>query len=1359
MLIKTKTKALYLTFITLIFLLVPALSWAVDTEIKINDGEKATPNILFIMDTSGSMRTEVPNTGKTRLRVLQDSLQQIIQNIPGTINVGLMRFSGDNGDFDDDGVYNDSYSPDAFEWVHGPSFPVSSLQDPAQPILVKNILMNVVNDANHRGMFDLTGDNLPDPTSGESVGDYLVRLSNSWNYGGSTPIVDALYEAARYFRGDAVSYGRHAPADKRAAHPSTYNGSLYEELSSSQTCTREICTPESSCDVATKSDPCPTKQVSYTSSTYVDATCVDVTGTIQCQAGETTCGSGQNCVQGETYRQRCWGTNSCGSGQNCTPSPGGTQTCSAGVTSCGSGNNCQLASVTRVECPAGDTTCGSGNNCSLKPTNKVNCPYGVQSCGSGNNCEVYSTSPITCDVDDGSCGVNCTPFQSTTDQTCSTPTCGENCVNNPIDNWTCPDNIYDLENNMCLNPVNNPIDNYTCTSSTTRYQCDFEHYRCDDNPVYECDSVALTECDADPIYHCDSIPLYTCSDNPEYTCKETVKECTHEVCVSSPPAWNLVGSPLYDSPIRERCQSNSIVLLSDGRPDTSHRSDSEKELSRGRVEALIGSSYLPSGSCAPIPGEIPGINTMADGRCGPELARFLATEDQSSVLDDEQTIVTHTIGFGLAGNTLAQDYLRSLATNGRGNYYAVNTASELINAFKSVISATEAVAKTFSAPVYTVDPASFLAHSDEIFIPMFNQKDSPLWEGNLKKFKLLNGKIVDSNNAVAMDSASKLKASATDLWTTTGSISQDVVRSGGMISKLDPANRTLYTDKPNNTLISLDKTESQITLAMLGVSSQTPAYRNALLDFIKGYKADGTSNRHHIGAIVHSKPVLVNYSSSQRLIFFGTNEGYLHAVNAATGEESFAFMPRNLLPDIDIQYRNDASEEHTWGVDGPITVWKHDHNNDGQITTGSSGDFVYVYFGLRRGGRVYYALDVTDPSNPSILWRIDNSSSGFSSLGQTWSKPTLAKLRYKNASNSIVFKEVLVFGGGYDTSVDQETLPRSSISMGNAIYIVDAKTGALVKSFTDSNMASVPGDIRILDIDRNGSLDRLYFADTSGNIWRIDINPMADPSDMYDLSDAKLTRFATLGAPTSGTGDVRKFFYEPDVALFRYRGKFILTIAIGSGYRAHPLNAAISDRFYVLMDENVFDLPPTSFTAITNSDLASISSLNGKALPETNYKGWYLDLPGNDEKVLSPALTFLNKVIFTTFRTRNTLNTLDVCEFQSSNAAKAYVLDLLKGTATVDLNRDGVVDSSDNGVDISYGEIVGAPQVIFKAPAASDGTACTSADDCHQGVDIRIGDKSVAVIDSSNASGSTATGNVDIGSILPKVFWLDHDTE
>ncbi len=151
-----------------------------------------------------------------------------------------------------------------------------------------------------------------------------------------------------------------------------------------------------------------------------------------------------------------------------------------------------------------------------------------------------------------------------------------------------------------------------------------------------------------------------------------------------------------------------------------------------------------------------------------------------------------------------------------------------------------------------------------------------------------------------------------------------------------------------------------------------------------------------LGDMLHSAPLTINYGAlgsftqanpDLRLVV-GTNAGFLHMFGTSDGVEDWAFFPKELAPVLAKRLDNQVSNKHVYGIDATPVAYIKDVNNDGTISA-AAGDKVFVYVGLRRGGRAYYALDLSVPDSPKFKWMIDNNTTGFSELGQSWSEPVI----------------------------------------------------------------------------------------------------------------------------------------------------------------------------------------------------------------------------------------------------------------------------------------------------------------------------------------------------------------------------------
>jgi type IV pilus assembly protein PilY1 len=319
-----------------------------------------------------------------------------------------------------------------------------------------------------------------------------------------------------------------------------------------------------------------------------------------------------------------------------------------------------------------------------------------------------------------------------------------------------------------------------------------------------------------------------------------------------------------------------------------------------------------------------------------------------------------------------------------------------------------------------------------------------------------------------------------------------------------------------------------------------------------------------------------------------------------------------------------------------------DNNNNGIIEPGN-GDKVYLYTGMRRGGRSIYAFDVTPTSilsspsatggiTPKFLWRIQGGAAGdFAGLGETWSRPRVTTIRIKctsgdtscddgvSATPDSKKKTVLVFGGGYDPGQDN-AFPAAADSMGNGIYIVDPLNGSLVwrvggtgsgAPLVRSEMKyAIASDVALLDSNGDDAIDRLYVGDTRGQVFRIDLGDQIDPSAgtaILKNGGSSGYVFADVGC-TGGTRtndcsatlkyDRRKFFYMPTLVQTRDTTYSATAdydlIAIESGDREDPLDKLtealsvdpVHNRIYAFRDYNYrFGAPGSTPTALTESDL------------------------------------------------------------------------------------------------------------------------------------------------------------------------------
>ncbi|MBA3564137.1 MAG: hypothetical protein H0W33_09055 [Gammaproteobacteria bacterium] len=427
-------------------------------------------------------------------------------------------------------------------------------------------------------------------------------------------------------------------------------------------------------------------------------------------------------------------------------------------------------------------------------------------------------------------------------------------------------------------------------------------------------------------------------------------------------------------------------------------------------------------------------------------------------------------------------------------------------------------------------------------------------------------------------------------------------------------------------------------------------------------------------------------------------------------------MPQELLPDLKTLFDDPAASDKHYGIDGSLRSLVFDEDRNGII---SGNDRVYLYFGMRRGGDTYYALDVTDKASPQLMWIKDGAD--YAGLGQTWSTPLATRVDVSGAAYTNNDEQfVLIFGGGYDTSQDNEDY--SADSLGNGIYMVDAVSGALLwraggpgsgaDMIVNEMENAIPGDVRVIDLNQDGFADRMYAADMGGRVFRFDVFNGQSPTSLVTGG-----MFATLGAADLAAppplSENRRFYNSPDVSLVNSELAGVppfLNIAIGSGYRAHPLNTGIQDRFYGLRDPNVFTkLTQPEFdaiTPITDAVLDDVTSVLGPVIPPSS-RGWKINLAGG-EKVLAEARTFDDQVFFTSLTPLP--QEPNSCLPKAQN--RLYVVDVLDGSPVTNLDGpagDEDLTLEDRSRKLEQGGI--APEVVFLFPEY-DPTECPPGETC-----------------------------------------------
>ena len=646
------------------------------------------------------------------------------------------------------------------------------------------------------------------------------------------------------------------------------------------------------------------------------------------------------------------------------------------------------------------------------------------------------------------------------------------------------------------------------------------------------------------------------------------------------------------------------------------------------------------------------------------------------------------------------------------------------------------------APVVSVDEANRTQSGDEIYMAFFKPMPDDYWQGNLKKYGLdyltrddcnrtePEWTIVDKNGDIAGECNGLFKSASTSYWSSSSDGGYvDRGGAGGMLKDSMPGSdpvavpstgpyyafRNIYTYKG----VSLEEfIPSNANILNSDLNAVDDTERHKIFNYIYGYTYDAESDGDPVakrswilGDIIHSEPRIIDYLDSDgelkyRFIAVGANDGMLHVftdfectLSAQTypaGSEVFAFVPEDLLPRL----KEFASPVHTYMVDGSSSLFR--------AQTKTSGYFdKTLIFGERRGGRSYWALDVTnpDPSNWTVKWHIQGGTGNFMELGYTWNKPYFAKIQ----TAASTYKDVVIFAGGYDPledlfpeefeDIDEDGIRDSGESysdtpggtggsydiynpdkdtMGRGIFIVDIADGSLLFSATydsaELNTGTAqtypdmkycfPGDPTVIPLSESKLI--IYAADIYGQIWKITYDYyeseqwqvkrifQSNPGSDLATGDPDITGAALNSADTG-----RKTFYSPDVSYFGNCWTSKPVLYFGTGDRAHPRYAMISNRFYTVADHdaltderNLLNLTCDELDEnadsdgdgdVDDNDTARKQDLISKLSDESVCRGFFrvMDKQGDcpqcsishvGEKILCQPTLFFKNVYFTAYQ-------------------------------------------------------------------------------------------------------------------------------
>lgn len=754
---------------------------------------------------------------------------------------------------------------------------------------------------------------------------------------------------------------------------------------------------------------------------------------------------------------------------------------------------------------------------------------------------------------------------------------------------------------------------------------------------------------------CTPVPQST---NPNYT-TATARECQTVVSNGSSDSLADVAMYYYETDLRTTSLTNCSVTFKDSNGNTVTSNVCDNNLS-------------PSG---------------ADSAAHQHMTTFTLGLGVSGTLRYQENYLTANNGDfyditqgtkewpnPTADGATAVDDLWHAAVNGRGRYFSASDPSSLAQSLSQAlmsIDATEGFGSAAAAS--TLQP---VAGDNSIFLAKYKMA---YWVGDLVSYTIdpVSGQI----SAPVWSAAAELQADAkagvarniyyfkADAGKNTGSLQPfdySNLASDGLSGHFDNA----CGKSPALTQCSdsgYDKSSANLGSKMVSYlrGGSDPLYRprfagdkdigGGLLGDIIGAapvyvrKASFKYTENDYAGFVASINAMNSGTGRAGMVYVAANDGMLHAFDAKTGKEKWAFIPTMVMQKMYLLADNDYANRHQFFVNGSPVV------GDIYVPIPSGPEApgkwkTILVGGLGAGGKGYYALDITDPDNPKALWEFSNNSQGGNGdLGLTFGNPVITK--------RVSGKWIVAFSSGYNNGGSGD---------GNGhLYVVDANTGERLLDIETNTVGTTPagtssspsglGKINAwIDSEIDNTAKRFYGADLLGNVWRFDIDKLVAPNE-------KALRLAYLEAG----GKPQPVTTQPILAEVNYGGaKYpVVYLATGRYLGTSDLTTTNQQSIYGLKDP-LTNTPlgdVQASTAIVEQTMTQPVangpvSITENAVNWASMNGWRVNLLSTGERVNVDM-----QLVYNTLNIPSVVPSNDVCT--PGGSAYFYQLDIATGSA------------------------------------------------------------------------------------------------
>lgn len=617
-----------------------------------------------------------------------------------------------------------------------------------------------------------------------------------------------------------------------------------------------------------------------------------------------------------------------------------------------------------------------------------------------------------------------------------------------------------------------------------------------------------------------------------------------------------------------------------------------------------------------------------------------------------------------ADTPTAIDDLWHAGVNGRGRFFGVQNATELSKSLAAALDSIRAITGTASAAATsTLQPVQ---GDNDIFVAQFTTVS---WTGEILKYAIdPSSGAISAVTGWSVQTAleSKSPAARNIFYKTPGAASLRAFNAANLSTDGYGGNFSGFCSKTGALGTGVPTQCGTLSTADLTAANTA----GNLVDYLRGDKT-ATYYRARdkvLGDIVNASPVFVgkphnaftennyptfvaNNSSRVGVVYAAANDGMLHAFLQTTGEELWAYIPTPMLSKLYKLADNNYASYHDYYVDGtPSTA-------DVYFASDSKWHTILVG-GYKAGGSGYYALDVTDPAAPQMLWEFTHVNMGLS-----YGNPIITKRKDGTW--------VVALTSGYNN--------HTGGGDGNGhLFVVDAATGSLLVDLptytsgtTPAGTTTAPSGLAMLngwvDFDTENLTKRFYGTDLLGNVWRFDIDSYVAPFNSAMLL-AQLRDASNTPQPVTT---------PPLVAEVTYNGtKYpMVYVATGKYLGTTDLSTTAQQSSYAFTDE----LTTTGYGNIRAANVLVTKTAGTNATVDWQAKrGWMYDFPTAGERA-----NVNSTIALTTIYTATNLPSTDLCtvggssykyEFDlfTGNVVRAYMgASLIVGMTVVQLASDG----------------------------------------------------------------------------------------